>query len=99
MTKVSASEKAGASPGVAGKKADCTLTVYFSSDAQARNAAAIVEREAAFKKRGSAGVRIKNRALTIAVDADDLVAMRAMLNTYLRTLQVFEAASGAVAGR
>ena len=78
-------------------RASCTLTIHLENPAQAREAAAILARETAFKKRGSAGVRIKNSALTIAVEADDLVAMRAMLNTYLRTLHVVESVAGAVA--
>jgi len=71
-------------------KAKCELQVSFADAREARNAAAIVKREAAFKKRGSARVSIKSSALTIEIDADDLPAMRAMLNTYLRTLQVAE---------
>ena len=72
-------------------KANCTITVHFAGAKEARDAGALVERETAFKKRGSARVSIKSSALTIEIDADDLPAMRAMLNTYLRTLQVADA--------
>ncbi|VVC02953.1 Transcription factor Pcc1 [Candidatus Burarchaeum australiense] len=74
-------------------KADCTLTIHFGSEKEAQQAGLILERETAFKKRGSAEVRIKNRSLTIVVQADDIVAMRATLNTYLRHLQVVGAVS------
>ena len=76
--------------------ADCRLAVHFNSAAEARRAGAILERETAFKKRGSSEVRIKNRSLTIFIKADDIVAMRATLNTYLRTLQVVGAVSDVV---
>jgi tRNA threonylcarbamoyladenosine modification (KEOPS) complex Pcc1 subunit len=74
-------------------KADCTLTVHFESAEEARQAGLILQRETSFRKRGSAEVRIKNRSLTIVIQADDIVAMRATLNTYLRHLQVVGAVS------
>jgi len=77
-------------------RARCELQVLFADAKEAADAAALVKREAAFKKRGTAKVSIKNRALTIEIKADDLAAMRAMLNTYMRTLQVAEAAGRAV---
>lgn len=77
-------------------KARCSLQVMFPNAAEASNAAALVKREAAFKKRGSARVSIKSSALTIEINADDLPAMRAMLNTYLRTLQVAESVARVV---
>ena len=69
-------------------RSECTLTVHFENEEEARQAGLILRRETAFKKRGSAEVRIKNSSLTIVVQADDIVAMRATLNTYLRHLQV-----------
>ncbi|RLG20192.1 hypothetical protein DRN67_00610 [Candidatus Micrarchaeota archaeon] len=72
---------------------DCKLTVHFGSAADAKRAGAILKHETSFKKRGSAKVRIKNRSLTILIQADDIVAMRATLNTYLRHLQVMGAVS------
>jgi len=79
--------------------ADCTLTVHFNDAAEAKRAGVILRRETSFKKRGSAEVRIKNCSITIVVKADDIVAMRATLNTYLRNLQVLGAVSHVVGKR
>jgi tRNA threonylcarbamoyladenosine modification (KEOPS) complex Pcc1 subunit len=80
-------------------KVSAELTVPFDTPKRAQDAAAIIRREAEFKRRGGASVRINNGALTISMEADDLVALRAMMNAYMRALHAAGAVSEVLADR
>lgn len=80
-------------------KASAEITVPFANAKKAEDAAAMIRREAEFKRRGGARVSIKKGALTIAMEAEDLVALRAMMNAYMRALHAAGAVSSVLSER
>ena len=65
-----------------------TLEIGFGSGSDARKALAALKSEAVDRERSRVSLGLKGRALVLRVDADDVVALRASLNTYLRLLSV-----------
>ena len=71
-------------------KGKCTLSVGFPDGASAEAAAKAVSHERDVGSRSRAEISANGKTLEISMEADDVTAMRASLNAYLRALQVFE---------
>jgi tRNA threonylcarbamoyladenosine modification (KEOPS) complex Pcc1 subunit len=70
-------------------KCTATLTLIFPEKKAAVGAAKALE--GALKKRTDSDVSVKGDSLRIEIKADDIVALRASINAYLRQLQAIEA--------
>ena len=62
--------------------------VEFKSDKDAKNAVLSLEQETEFKKRVRSRVSSKGNKLLVDMDADDVVALRAAMNSYFRLIYV-----------
>ncbi len=60
------------------------------SDKKAKNIISALEKENVSNKRFSSKIFIKNGKLIIRINADDIVALRSTVNSYLRYLQAIE---------
>lgn len=57
---------------------------------EAENIIAALEKESASDRRFSSRIFIKDKKLVIKIEAEDIVALRAAVNSYLRYLQTME---------
>ncbi len=62
--------------------------VEFKSVQDAKNAALSIEQETEFKRRVASRVSSKGGKLLVEMDADDVVALRAAMNSYFRLIYV-----------
>jgi tRNA threonylcarbamoyladenosine modification (KEOPS) complex Pcc1 subunit len=69
---------------------ECTIKAEFPDEEAAKAAVKAVSHERHAGGRSSAKVASSGRALTITIEAADVVALRAAANAYLRALAVFE---------
>jgi tRNA threonylcarbamoyladenosine modification (KEOPS) complex Pcc1 subunit len=67
------------------------LTFTFPSSKAAGDALAALQQETEFKRRARASLFQKGRDLIIKINADDIIALRATVNAYLRGIQVIKA--------
>lgn len=67
-----------------------SIEVDFDSKKAVDNAVASLEQETMFKKRGRARLKKKGKALLIEIEADDVVVLRATMNSYMRLLQIIK---------
>lgn len=66
------------------------LKTKFSSKEAAENAKKSLERETNTNKRFSSKIYIENTTLVVEIEGEDMVALRATTNSFLRYLQVIE---------
>ncbi len=71
-------------------KSECVMQFHFSSAKQASYAHASLLQETEYKKRGSSSLKCNGKSLIVTISADDPVALRATVNSYLRLLSVIE---------
>ncbi len=71
-------------------KAKAVLSIVFGDEAEAKSAHAALKGEEAFKKRSASHTIQDGKELTITVESEDSVSLRAALNAYLRDLQVVD---------
>lgn len=71
-------------------KGKSNVCIEFSSESDALAALTALKQEEEFKKRSNSKVSVNGRCILIEITADDLVALRATLNSYLRLLQTIE---------
>ncbi len=71
-------------------KAESVIEVEFPDEDSARAAEKAVSHEGAVGSRAKSGVERRGRRITVRVAADDVVALRATVNAFLREFQVFE---------
>ena len=71
-------------------KSEAEIRIFFENEEQANAAVAAIKHEEDFKKRSDSKVIRGKKTLTIKIDALDLVALRATLNSYLRDIQIIE---------
>ncbi|MDO8554044.1 MAG: KEOPS complex subunit Pcc1 [Candidatus Micrarchaeota archaeon] len=71
-------------------KIESVLTVIAEDEKTAIAIVAALKHEEDFKKRSISSLKIDKNKIIINVGGDDVVAVRASLNAYLRDLQVFE---------
>lgn len=57
---------------------------------EAENIIAALEKESSSDRRFSSRIFIKDKKLVIKIEAEDIVALRAAVNSYLRYLQTME---------
>ncbi len=69
-------------------KFSCVIMANFDSEKEAENARRSLAQEAKFKKRSVASMARDGSALAITIHADDVSALRATANSYLRLLKV-----------
>lgn len=65
------------------------IKVHFPDKESAAAASTAISNEQ-FKKRVTSTVMVRGRSVVVDVVADDVVALRAALNSYLRLLQAIE---------
>ncbi len=66
------------------------LSFVFKDEKQAQAVLAAIKHEEDFKKRSISNVIQKGKEILISVESDDIVALRASLNAYLRDIQIVE---------
>jgi len=71
-------------------KARCSMEFAFPDEKRAEAAAKAVSHEGGVGNRSTVRTTRKGSALVLEIDAQDVVALRATANAYLRALQVFE---------
>jgi tRNA threonylcarbamoyladenosine modification (KEOPS) complex Pcc1 subunit len=71
-------------------KGNCVLKIEFATPAAAKAAHASLKQEEEFKKRSESQVSQVGSFLLIEIKAEDVVALRATANSYLRALQTLE---------
>ncbi|MFH0884284.1 MAG: KEOPS complex subunit Pcc1 [Candidatus Micrarchaeota archaeon] len=71
-------------------KARCSIEVAFPDGKAAQAARASVSHEGDVGNRSKTNIEIKGNTLTLGIEADDIVALRATVNAFLRAFQVFE---------
>ena len=67
------------------------IEVPYPSASHAKKARKALEQETAFKKRSRTTLGIKGENLKITIQAEDLVALHATANSYLRLLKIISA--------
>lgn len=72
-------------------KCSCEMTVDFASQKDAEAAVVSLKQEEEFKKRSESKVNVRGSSVHVSVVADDVVALRATMNSYLRALQAMSA--------
>jgi tRNA threonylcarbamoyladenosine modification (KEOPS) complex Pcc1 subunit len=72
-------------------KARCSIEVRFPDGKSADAAMKAISHEGDVGSRSGTKISREGGILRMDVDAEDIVAMRAALNAYLRALQAFEA--------
>ncbi len=68
-------------------KATCRIEIEFPDPEAAAKA---VSHEGGLTERSSAKIEIGEKKLVLTVEAQDVVALRATVNAYMRAFQVFE---------
>jgi tRNA threonylcarbamoyladenosine modification (KEOPS) complex Pcc1 subunit len=71
-------------------KARCAIEVAFPDTGAADAALGAISHEGDVGSRSSTKMATKQNTLTLEIEADDIVALRATANACLRALQVFE---------
>lgn len=71
-------------------KTSATLQFIFENVKKAEAALIALSHEEDFKKRSISKVIRKDSMLLLNIESDDVIALRAALNAYLRDIQVFE---------
>lgn len=71
-------------------KARCSIEVAFPDVKAAEAAKQGVAHEGEIGNRSRASIEIRGNTLTLRIEADDIVALRASVNAFLRAFQVFE---------
>ncbi len=71
-------------------KMKSSLEIEFLDEKTAKAAEKAVAHEGMVGQRSYAEVKRKGRKLTISINADDVVAMRATVNSFMREFQIFE---------
>ncbi len=66
------------------------LKAKFSSKEAAENAKIALNKETNTNKRFSSKIYIENNVLVVEIEGEDMVALRATTNSFLRYLQVIE---------
>ena len=74
-----------------------SLEIDLKSKKHAEDAFRALEQETEFKKRSSAQLVAKGEKLFIDIEADDIVALRATVNSYLRLLQIINGINETIA--
>lgn len=69
---------------------NCRIEVEFPSEDAVKAAIVAVSHEGKVGARSSARITKDGKMLALHIEADDIVALRATANAYLRALQVFE---------
>ena len=69
-------------------KFSCIINASFERENEAENARRSLAQEAKFKKRSEAGIAREGSILEITIHANDVAALRATANSYLRLLKV-----------
>ena len=67
-----------------------SIEVEFSDEKSARAAEKAISHEGLKGSRSRSEVKRKGRKINVKIDADDVVAMRATMNAFMREFQVFE---------
>jgi tRNA threonylcarbamoyladenosine modification (KEOPS) complex Pcc1 subunit len=67
-----------------------SIEVDFPSEKAVNNAIASLEQETLFKKEGRSRLKKKGKSLIIEIEADNAVVLKAMMNSYMRLLQIIE---------
>lgn len=75
-------------------KGSIKLEIEFPTKKSAEDAKTALERETNTNKRFSSKIKIQNKQLLITVEGEDMVALRATANSFLRYLQVIEKLEG-----
>ena len=70
-------------------KVDSTITITAENDVNAVSIFEALKHEEDFKKRSVSSLKLDKNRIIINVGGEDVVAVRASLNAYLRDLQVF----------
>jgi tRNA threonylcarbamoyladenosine modification (KEOPS) complex Pcc1 subunit len=70
------------------------MTVEFASDADAAAALTALKQEEEFKKRSDSSINVQGKSISVDITADDVVALRATANSYLRALQAIQSVNG-----
>ena len=71
-------------------RSEAEITIFFENENQLNAAIAAIKQEEEFKKRSSSKIIKDANKLIVKIDAEDTVALRATLNTYLRDIQIME---------
>ncbi|MFA6531224.1 MAG: KEOPS complex subunit Pcc1 [Candidatus Micrarchaeia archaeon] len=77
-------------------KGKCRIELKFDSEADANAAHAALKQEEEFKKRSDSRVSVSGKSLSVDIDGEDVVALRATANSYLRALQAIESVGSSV---
>lgn len=72
-------------------KGSATLKLDFPSGKSAHAARAALAAEADFSHRGGSSVSLLGRSVIVRIKADDLVSLRASINSYLRLMHIIKA--------
>ncbi len=75
-------------------KGKCSITIEFPSERDALAAVEALKQEEEFKKRSESFISVNNKSVSVEIRADDSVALRATVNSYLRVLQAIESVNG-----
>ena len=67
-----------------------SIEVDFPSEKAVNNAITSLEQETLFKKEGRSRLKKKGKSLIIEIEADNAVVLKAMMNSYMRLLQIIE---------
>jgi KEOPS complex subunit Pcc1 len=71
-------------------KARCRIEIEFPHESDVVAAAKAVAHEGGLSERSSAKIEKSGKKIILTVEAQDVVALRATVNAYLRAFQVFE---------
>lgn len=71
-------------------KTEGTINIEFHDENSARAAEKALSHEGAIGSRSFSGVKREGKKIRVKIVADDVVAMRATLNAFMREFQVFE---------
>ena len=75
------------------KKIEGLITVEFEREDDAENVFNSMKKETEFKRRSEVKLELTGKVVSVRVKADDLVALRATLNSYSRMLNVMDSVS------
>ena len=87
MTKNPLSE---AKPDSKGLACSASMAFSFPSQKAANDAKGALLQETEYKKRSASTIKCTGSTLTVAIEADDIVSLRATINSYLRLLSIVE---------
>lgn len=71
-------------------KISCCIETAFPSEEAAKAALFAISHEKDVGARSNAEATVSGKKLKISIEADDVVALRASANAYMRALQVFQ---------